>query len=79
MELNIDYYYHKQLIERYLVMCGYTDGKFVKDVEILKQTEVVDCNYPYNEIDDIDDEECGDLYKRIVCGDADTSDKLKYV
>jgi len=78
LELNINAYYHKQLIDRYLVICGYTSKDSALDCETPKDFDGID--YPYSEIEHIaDEDEYDKIFGRIVTGDATTTDKLRYV
>jgi len=79
MEQNINCYFHEALIDRYLMMCGYK-----KSAEEIRNKNVLDFlddydEYPYNEIDDIRYEESEEAYRKIVCGEATTTDKLQYI
>jgi len=76
LEYNINSFYHEQLINRYLGICGYK----IDDTTIFEtENEKFEFNIPYTEINDITFDEFDKIYKRMVSGDASYDDKMKYI
>lgn len=87
-ELNTNARYHESLINRYLLMCGYTKKKMDKELEIEEEDVSVEDDdnipndtptYEYEDIEDIDYSYSEEIYIKIVKGQADTRDKLEYI
>ena len=74
-EKNINKFYHKELIDRYLHMCGYVEDKFNG---IIVKGQLTGSSYPYDDIDDILKQDKEDIYNRMVMGEASQKDKLQY-
>ena len=77
LERVINRMYFKKVIDKYLIMCGYTSYLLPKKVTVsddIKKHGLFD----FDDID-VDYGECDDIYKRICSGEATTLEKLKYL
>lgn len=79
LELSVNAFYHKKLVDRYLDMCGYVDEKYEQEEEVFDKDSIDHLGFVFGDIDDIDYEDYRKLYSKIVCGDAGTDEKLMYV
>jgi len=77
-ELNTNARYHEQLIDRYLLMCGYTktNDELVVDIPEDEHEEYL---YNYEDIQRIGTGDADEIYIKIVKGEASTTEKLQYI
>jgi hypothetical protein len=78
LEKVINRLYFKKVIDKYLIMCGYTSYLLpIEKVSVAKEIK----KHGLFELDevDFDYEECDEIYKKLCSGEAKTEDKLKYL
>ena len=78
-ELNTNARFHAELIDRYLLICGYTKTKEEIEVDLPESAEEEVQAYKYEDIQRISEGDANEIYIKIVKGEADTIQKLQYI
>lgn len=78
LEKVINRLYFKKVIDKYLLMCGYTS--YLLPIEKVSVSNEIKKQGLF-ELDEVefDYEECDEIYKKLCSGEAKTEDKLKYL